>query len=55
VQVARLGELVAAWAAAGRPATARLRIDAYPSGTPLPATAGDVCPATHTTFVVTSA
>jgi protein-L-isoaspartate(D-aspartate) O-methyltransferase len=54
VQVARLGELVAAWAAAGRPASARLRIDAYPSGTPLPATAGHVCPATHTTFVVTS-
>jgi protein-L-isoaspartate(D-aspartate) O-methyltransferase len=54
-QVARLGELVTAWDAAGRPPAARLSIDAYPSGTPLPAAGADVCQATHTTFVITSA
>lgn len=54
-QVARLGELVADWDAAGRPPVTGLRIDAYPSGAPRPATEGDVCPATHTTFVITSA
>jgi hypothetical protein len=50
----RLGELVLAWDAADRPSADRLRIDAYPSGTPTPGTEGSVHPARYMTFVVSS-
>ena len=44
-QQARLGELIAAWDAAGRPGPGHLRIDAYPSGV-VPRTAAASCPRT---------
>jgi protein-L-isoaspartate(D-aspartate) O-methyltransferase len=53
-ETVRLGELVAAWDAASRPQADRLRIEAYPTGTPLPDIAGTVHVAPHTTFVVSS-
>ena len=48
----RLGQLVTAWDAAGRPVTDRLRIDAYPSGSSVPDSGGSVHVARHTSFVV---
>ncbi len=52
-RTARLSELVMAWDGAGRPQAGRLRIDAYPSGTPVPADVpGTVHVAQHATFVV---
>lgn len=53
-ETARFAELIAAWDAAGRPGTDRLRIDAYPAGASLPGTDGVVQIAPHTTFVVSS-
>ncbi len=50
----RLRKLLAAWDTAGRPATARLRIDAYPEGSERPLAAGEVTAARHTTFIVTT-
>jgi protein-L-isoaspartate(D-aspartate) O-methyltransferase len=51
-ETARLGELVTAWDAAGRPGASRLRIDAHPAGFLLPPTEGGVHRARHATFVV---
>jgi len=51
-ETARLGELVTAWDAAGRPGTDRLRIDAYPAGSSPPPAEGSLHRARHTTFVV---
>ncbi len=65
-QQARLGELIAAWDAAGRPGPGHLRIDAYPSGVVppdsggvppdsggVPPDAGDIVHVTpHATFVI---
>jgi protein-L-isoaspartate(D-aspartate) O-methyltransferase len=51
-QAVRLGELVTAWDAAGRPGIDRLRIDAYPSGAALPDIEATVHPAQYATFVV---
>jgi protein-L-isoaspartate(D-aspartate) O-methyltransferase len=48
-QVARLSELVMAWAAAGRPGVDRLRIDAYPPAT-IPPAGTELVTAAHTTF-----
>jgi protein-L-isoaspartate(D-aspartate) O-methyltransferase len=48
----RLGELAAAWDAAGRPGADRLRIAAYPAGLVPPDTEGSVHVAPHTAFVV---
>ena len=51
-ETVRLGQLVTAWDAAGRPGADRLRIDAYPSGSSVPDSEGSVHAARHTTFVV---
>jgi protein-L-isoaspartate(D-aspartate) O-methyltransferase len=51
-EVLRLGQLVTAWDAAGRPGADRLRIDAYPSGSSVPDSEGSVHAARHTSFVV---
>jgi protein-L-isoaspartate(D-aspartate) O-methyltransferase len=48
----RLAELIAAWAAAGRPQASHLRIHAYPAGSAPSAAEGFVHRAPHTTFVV---
>lgn len=53
-EAARLTELLRGWDAAGRPAAESLRIDAYPSGAPVPENGGVVCAAAHTTFVISS-